>query len=612
MKKNKSLHLSRGLSALKSEYTTEQIFHENEIKANLLVGKFMLACAVGLSLCWLLNTLGVFEIGKEYILYVFPIGIFMLLLPSVICLAFKGQKSWIKYMSLISLILTLSYLDSILRYNVTLTIVIPVVFSCWYYSRNITLQVSLLTTVLFALSAFFGAYFGIDSPDLNFIAGTGTRMEYVYAVMLQSFLPKWMIFVIVAGVCYVIAVRGRNMVLKQDEVSKSTARVETELEMAGKIQAQALPAVAELPKSLCYPFDLAAKMKPAREVGGDFYDFFYLDDTHLALIVADVSDKGVAASLYMMMSKLMLDNRLTVCSSPGQVLEEVNRQLHAKSVKGMFVTVWLGIYDLQTGDLVTANAGHEYPILKRNGKFELFRDKHGFVLGGIAKMKYTETRLHLDEGDVLFVYTDGVPEANAPDGTQFGEERLIDALNRYESGSMENLIENVKEELSTFAADAPQFDDITMLALQRLAPAKNTLTVKPELETLDDVELFVSKAARNAELPDRRRIQLSVCVDEIFSNIVKYSGATKVSVSCDTTEEALYITFRDDGIAFDPLSAAPPDFNAPVSKRMHGGLGIYITKSYTDGTDYSRIDGENVLKLTVLFSAKEETQIDTH
>lgn len=608
MKETKNL-LPRGLSAFKSEHATEQIFAENEVKANLLVGKFMLACAAGLALCWVLNMLGVLAIGKEYILYVFPIGISLLLLPAIICLALKGQKPWIKYLSMLSLILTFAYLDSILLYNVPLLIVIPVVFSCWYYSRHFTLRVSLLTTVFFALSAFCGAYFSADAPDMNFLEST--RADYVRAIMLQSFLPRWMMFVIIAGVCYVIAVRGRNMVLKQDAVSKSNARVETELDMAGKIQIQALPAVAELSGNTSRPFDLAAKMQPAREVGGDFYDFFYLDDTHLALIVADVADKGIAAALYMMMSKLMLDNKLTVCRSPGQVLQEVNRQLHQKSLKGMFVTVWLGIYDLETGDLITANAGHEYPILKRNGRFEVFRDKHGFVLGGVAEMKYTETRLHLDEGDVLFVYTDGVPEANAPDGTQFGETRLLDALNRNADGSMENLVEAVESEISAFAADAPQFDDITMLALRRLAPAENRLTVKPEFSALDDVQGFVSSAARKALLTDLQTKKLNICVDEIFSNIVKYSGASTASVSCDIDEAMLSVTFRDDGAPFDPLGEAAPDPQAPVPDRIRGGLGIFITKNYTDSAEYSRTDKENVLTLTVRSGAKEETKNET-
>lgn len=608
MKETKNL-LPRGLSAFKSEHATEQIFAENEVKANLLVGKFMLACAAGLALCWVLNMLGVLAIGKEYILYVFPIGISLLLLPAIICLAFKGQKPWIKYLSMLSLILTFAYLDSILLYNVPLLIVIPVVFSCWYYSRHFTLRVSLLTTVFFALSAFCGAYFSADAPDMNFLEST--RADYVRAIMLQSFLPRWMMFVIIAGVCYVIAARGRNMVLKQDAVSKSNARVETELDMAGRIQTQALPAVSTLSDRPCRPFDLAAKMQPAREVGGDFYDFFYLDESHLALIVADVADKGIAAALYMMMSKLMLDNKLTVCRSPGQVLQEVNRQLHQKSLKGMFVTVWLGIYDLETGDLITANAGHEYPILKRNGRFELFRDKHGFVLGGVAEMKYTETRLHLDEGDVLFVYTDGVPEANAPDGTQFGETRLLDALNRNADGSMENLVEAVEQEISAFAADAPQFDDITMLALQRLAPAENRLTVKPEFSALDDVQGFVSSAARKALLTDLQTKKLNICVDEIFSNIVKYSGASTASVSCDIDEAMLSVTFRDDGAPFDPLGEAAPDPQAPVPDRIRGGLGIFITKNYTDSADYSRTDKENVLTLTVRSGAKEETKNET-
>lgn len=607
--KDTKTHLSRGLSAFKSEHATEQIFAENEVRANLLVGKFMLACAAGLALCWVLNMLGVLAIGKEYILYVFPIGIFLLLLPSVICLAFKGQKPWIKYLSMLSLILTFAYLDSILLYNVTLLIVIPVVFSCWYYSRHFTLRVSLLTTVFFALSAFCGAYFSADAPDMNFFEST--RSAYIRAFMLQSFLPRWMMFVIIAGVCYVIAVRGRNMVLKQDAISKSNARVETELDMAGRIQTQALPAASALSVLPCRPFDLAAKMQPAREVGGDFYDFFYLDETHLALIVADVADKGIAAALYMMMSKLMLDNKLTVCRSPGQVLQEVNRQLHQKSLKGMFVTVWLGVYDLETGDLITANAGHEYPILKRGGRFELFRDKHGFVLGGVAEMKYTETRLHLDEGDVLFVYTDGVTEANAPDGTQFGETRLLDALNQSADGSMEDLVEAVESEISAFAADAPQFDDITMLALRRLAPTENKLTVKPELTALDDVQGFVSSAARKALLTDLQTKKLNICVDEIFSNIVKYSGASTASVSCDINETMLSVTFRDDGDPFDPLGEAAPDPQAPVPDRIRGGLGIFITKSYTDSAEYSRTDKGNVLTLTVRSGAKEEPQNET-
>lgn len=608
MKNERKQLLGRGIRALKSERITDQIFWENEIKANLLVGKFMLACAAGLAVCWLLNMLGVLAIGQEYVLFIFPVGIILPLLSAGICLALKGRKKWIKYLTMLSFILTLAYLDSILTFNVPLFIIIPVAFSCWYYSRTFTVQVSLLTTVFFAISAFCGAYFNMDTPDKNFM--TGELSSYIRAVMLQSFLPRWMLFAVVSAVCYVIASRGRDMVLEQDAVSKSQARVETELDMASRIQTQALPLVAEFPVCKCRQFDLAAKMLPAREVGGDFYDFFYLDDTHLALMIADVADKGIAASLYMMMSKLMLDNKLSVCQSPGQVLEEVNRQLHKKSLKGMFVTVWLGVLDLKTGDLISANAGHEYPIIKHgSGDFETFRDRHGFVLGGIDGMKYAETRLHLDEGDILFVYTDGVTEANAPDGAQFGESRLLSTLNQNADCAMEALIGAVKQDIDGFAAGTAQFDDITMLALRLGAPVCGSeIIVKPILSEIDSVQSFVDQTVRQTTLAELQAKKVSICVDEVFSNIVKYSGATSVSVSCTEEGGKLRLTFCDDGSPFDPLSGASPDLSLPVSERVRGGLGIFITKSYTDDARYARLDGKNVLTLTIDLSSKEGKQ----
>lgn len=599
MKKERTTLLRRWFTVMKEDRATEQIFWENEIKANLLLGKFILACAVGLAICWLLNMLGILSISQKYILLIFPVGIALMLVSGVICLASRGRKKWVKYLAMISLIMTLAYLDSILIFNVPLFIIIPVAFSCWYYSRSFTVQVAVLTTVFFAASAFCGAYFNMDAPDLNFVSD---GMEnYIRNIMLESFFPRWMIFVLISAVCYIIASRGRAMVLSQDAVSKSQARVETELDMANRIQAQALPAVSELPECRCRNFDLYAMMQPAREVGGDFYDFFYLDDTHLALIIADVADKGIAASLYMMMSKLMLDNKLALCHAPGQVLEEVNRQLHKKSLKGMFVTVWLGVLDLETGDLVTANAGHEYPIVRHgSGDFEIIRDKHGFVLGGVSSMKYRETTLRLDEGDVLFVYTDGAVEANDKDAAQFGEARLLDALNRNKDRSMEQLIAAVKQEIDRFADEAPQFDDTTMLAL-RLGALKNRNEIRlaPELASLDALQEFVEGAANQAPLSQMQTKKLCICTDEVFSNIVKYSGATDISVSCENCGDALKLVFRDNGSPFDPLAEAAPDPALSAKDRVRGGLGIYITKSYTDRSEYRRTDGMNVLTLAV-------------
>ncbi|MDO5434917.1 MAG: PP2C family protein-serine/threonine phosphatase [Clostridia bacterium] len=447
---------------------TTQVFWENEVAANRLITRSMFVCAFTLLACWLLNAVGVLSIHGEYVLPVFLAGTVSLLIPAGICQACRGEKKWVKYVLLLSITVILAYLDSILTFNVPLLIIMPVVFSCRYYSSRITIRTAALASVLFALSSWIGAVINFNNPDLNF--ANPDMAVYVRDVMLLSFLPKWMIFAVLSAFCCVIAQCGRKMVLRQLEISRKATRVETELEMAANIQMQALPAADSLPENSCRAFDLATVMDPAKEVGGDFYDFFYPDDSHLAMIIADVADKGIAASLFMMMSKTMLDSRITSSCSPGEVLAQVNRQLEASSPDGMFVTVWLGILDLRTGELVTANAGHEYPVLcRKNGDFELVKDPHGFVLGGMPNVRYREYRMTLDEGDTLFVYTDGVPEAY--NGTeQFGTERMLASLNRYKDRCMTELIAGVKGDIDAFVSGASQFDDMTMLAFRLLEP----------------------------------------------------------------------------------------------------------------------------------------------
>ena len=213
-------------------------------------------------------------------------------------------------------------------------------------------------------------------------------------------------------------------------------------------------------------FDLWASMKPAREVGGDFYDFYLIDDDHLALTIADVSGKGIPASLFMMTSKAILKSIAMQSKTPSEILQETNDLICSNNRLDMFVTVWLGILELSTGRLFAANAGHEYPALKRaDGKFRLIRDKHGLVIGGMENVKYTEYELQLHPGDKLFVYTDGVPEATDTAQQMFGSDRLIEALNAGGETSPEQVLKNVHSAVDAFVRDAEQFDDLTMLCL---------------------------------------------------------------------------------------------------------------------------------------------------
>ena len=244
-------------------------------------------------------------------------------------------------------------------------------------------------------------------------------------------------------------------------------RISTEMNLARDIQASALPS-----RFPAFPerneFDLYASMTPAKEVGGDFYDFFLIDDDHLALVIADVSDKGVPAALFMMTAKALIKNELLNGNDPAQTLTRANQQLREGNTSATFVTVWLAVVELSTGRGTACNAGHENPVLYRAGeKFELQKYKHDPLVGVRIKAQYHNREFTLRPGDCLFVYTDGVPEANDSAGKMFGEERLVDTLNRNADADPETLIRSVHDAVDRFAGDAMQFDDTTMLCYRQ-------------------------------------------------------------------------------------------------------------------------------------------------
>lgn len=257
-------------------------------------------------------------------------------------------------------------------------------------------------------------------------------------------------------------------IINIENITKERLRIGTELDLANRIQASYLPRIFP-PFPERDEFELFATMDPAKEVGGDFYDFFMIDDNHLGLVIADVSGKGIGAALYMMISKTLLNNQATFTDSPAAVLEIVNEKLCENNDAEMFVTVWLGILNLATGVITAANAGHEFPAIKRaNGEFELFKDRHGFVLGGMQGIKYKEYEIALNSGDMIYVYTDGVAEATNAENVLYGTDRMISALNSVKDEPVEKILKTVRADIDSFVKDAPQFDDITMLGLKYL------------------------------------------------------------------------------------------------------------------------------------------------
>ena len=298
--------------------------------------------------------------------------------------------------------------------------------------------------------------FGILLAYLLYKAGFVTHPLWLPAAALS-------LYILSLAIHYVQAVRERQALALEKE------RIEAELSLATRIQASSLP--KDFPP---FPdrkeFDLFASMTPAKEVGGDFYDFFLIDDDHLGLVIADVSGKGVPAALFMMISMALVRNAAMSPENeknPAKILQVVNRQICSRNPEEMFVTVWLGILDIPSGKLTAANAGHEYPALKhQDGSFAILKDRHGLVIGAMETARYRDYELVLEPGEKLFVYTDGVAEAANVRDELFGSERLIAALRSGEENSPEEILDTVRNAVQEFVGTAPQFDDLTMLCLQ--------------------------------------------------------------------------------------------------------------------------------------------------
>ncbi len=256
-------------------------------------------------------------------------------------------------------------------------------------------------------------------------------------------------------------------------ITSEREKIAAELSVATKIQAEMLPSTFP-----AFPerkeFDLYAAMNPAKDVGGDFYDFFLIDDDHLGLVIADVSGKGVPAALFMVNSKTRIQNQAILGKSPSEILTTVNDQLAQNNDSGFFVTVWIAIIDLKTGKGVAANAGHEHPVIRRaNGAYETVVYKHSFVVGAMEGARFKEHEFELQPGDRLFVYTDGVPEATNAKEEQFGIDRMLASLNSHGEDILQELLPNVKKDIDAFVGDAFQFDDLTMLGFDYYGPQDN-------------------------------------------------------------------------------------------------------------------------------------------
>ena len=386
-------------------------------------------------------------------------------------------------------------------------------------------------------------------------------------------------------------------------VTSEKERISAELNIATRIQADMLPRIFP-PFPGRSEFDIYASMTPAKEVGGDFYDFFLIDDDHLGLVMADVSGKGVPAALFMVIAKTLIKNRAQMGGGPAEILRYVNAQLCEGNEAELFVTVWLAILEISTGKGLAANAGHEHPVIRRgDARYELVVYQHSPPVATLEDIRFREHSFELLPGDTLFVYTDGVTEATNANDELFGTDRLLTALNRDPAAEPREQLAVVKREIDDFVGDAPQFDDITMMCLHYTGPERKNmkeLTIEAEIENLDKVIGFVDEQLEALECPMKAQMQIDVAVEEIFVNIASYAyvpgkGSATICVAWEEDPKTVSITFIDRGVPYDPLKKEDPDVSLPAAERAIGGLGIFMVKKSMDEMTYEYRDGQNVL-----------------
>ena len=386
-------------------------------------------------------------------------------------------------------------------------------------------------------------------------------------------------------------------------IGEAAARIDKELEYAKQIQLSALP--SDFPDTDNY--GIYAQMIAAKEVGGDFYDFYTLDDNTVLFLAADVSGKGIPAAMFMMTAKTIIRDLAERGLSVDEIFTLANDKLCENNESGMFVTAWMGKINLATGELSFANAGHNPPVVVHaNGECEYLKSRTGFVLAGMEGMRYRSNEMTLDKGDRILLYTDGVTEATDEKETLYGEDRLLSYIGKNKSLKAEALLSGLKEDIDLFAGDAPQFDDITMLVFdykKKEGAAMKEKVFSARTDALSEVMAFTEECLESFGCPMKSSMAICVAVEEIFVNIASYAygegaGEARLSFGFDESERLMTLVVSDEGIPFNPLEKAEPDITLSAADRDIGGLGIFITKKTMDTVTYANENGRNILTMT--------------
>ena len=529
-----------------------------------------------------------------------------LLVGIIINIIFRKQAyPWIKYLNNVVMVITIAVLCGYSDDVAPLLLLIPFINS-FYFRPVFTLVTGLVCLLMMYITimSIMLPYYNIEGNfEFNPILAITSAFDFTDETQRMVFSGKS--FLMVAGAALVImsvylSFSSRRFTIRQGELMQKNLTTETELKVAKDIQEGILS--ADFPDNDSYA--VYANMTAATEVGGDFYDYFPIDETHLAVVIGDVSGHGMAAAMFMTLSKTLIQVYARMNNATDKTFELTNRYLQRSNPAKFFVTSWIGILDLTTGTLSYTNAGHNFPVLIRKGSEpEFLSDKPNFVLGRRRLVRYREKRTKLKPGDKLVLYTDGVTEAQDAAEEFFGDDRLLSVIAREKEHDQQEIVTAIRQAVNDFENGKDHYDDATILALS----FKDYLHVEPPeskqfyltTETFDSVTQYVTEKCAEAGCDDETVGKLEIATSEILANIESYAyeNGGELEILTKSRDRRMTIIFKDRGKPFNPLLVQEPDVNMPLTERKPGGLGVFIVKKLVSETSYTYENGQNILTI---------------
>lgn len=607
---------------------------KNEYNANKVISISLIGMAVSMLAFWIGFLTNFFKSTRTTFIIIcvaLPLLTIILLTPLLFIKSHYIEKPGYKYFLLTCYIASIAVINIVLPKHGVLGWAICIILANHYYNPKVGRTIFAISIVSMLLCIYFGLFVGEFDPYLlmgevdeatetihSYLDTTKVfsdtpagRYEYLlflkehgYNRFISIFLNYYINRAILITILFIIAdrlnKRTYKLFLEGFKVTSQIEKVGTELNVAKEIQMSSLPPASFQNEDL----EIVAELKATKEVGGDFYYYDILDDEHAAILVGDVSGKGVPAAMFMMKTMTCFKNFIAPNKKPSEILDRVNKNIYKDNTNQMFVTCFLAIINTKNGEVTFANAGHNPPIYGSNHNYKYLECNHGFILGAMEKCLAKDETIKLNKGDRILLYTDGITESRNEKGEFFGEKRFIELMNKFDFSTQIEIHKNLRDTILEFVGNSEQADDITVLSLEYQGK-KYTLEEKifgSSVENAAKVDSFIENFLDRQEINKSKIASIKLVSDELISNIVKYAypnekGDIYIRLLLSEDKKEFVMTIIDTGVPFNPFEEQEKPIEGNAMDAEEGGLGILIIKQVMNKCFYDRIYNKNIVTL---------------